>query len=66
MIFSHKYIDTRNHWMVGTIWAFRGCNVKMQDEGFECDCQKKPKLKCKHIKSVEMSIFGVGIKDYKL
>lgn len=66
MIFSHKYIETYNHWMVDTIWPFRGCSVKMQNEGFLCDCQKNPKLKCKHIKSVEMGIFGVGIKDYKL
>jgi hypothetical protein len=66
MIFPHKYINTEGHWMVGTVWPFRGCSVIMDSDGFECDCQKKPRQKCKHIKSVEMGIFGVNLKQYKV
>ena len=66
MIFQHKHINTNNHWLVDTIWPFRGCSVTMHHDGFSCDCQKKPRIKCKHIKSVEMGIFGVNYKGYKL
>jgi hypothetical protein len=64
MIFQNKYINTVNHWLVGTKWPFRGCTVEMNEDGFICDCQKQPRQKCKHIKSVEMGIFGVNLKEY--
>ncbi len=66
MVFEHKYINTENHWLLGTVWPFRGCKVEMHPTGFSCDCQKKPRQKCKHIKSVEMGIFGVNLKEYAL
>jgi len=66
MIFSHRYINTDGHWLLGTIWQFRGCKVEMHDTGFSCDCKKKQREKCRHIKSVEMGIFGVSLKEYAL
>lgn len=66
MIFGHKYINTSNHWLLGTVWPFRNCSVTMHPEGFVCDCQSRPRQKCKHIQSVEMGIFGVNAKEYKI
>ncbi len=65
MIFAHKYINTEGHSMVDTKWTFRGCFVTMHETGFSCNCQKRPRQKCKHIKSVEMGILGVGCAKYK-
>lgn len=66
MTFEHKYINTQNHWLLGTVWPFRGCEVSMNQNGFECNCQKRPRQKCRHIKSVEMGIFGVNAKEYAI
>lgn len=52
--------------MVGTTWRFRGCQVEMHNDGFSCDCKKKPRDKCNHIKSVEFGILGVGAVEYKI
>lgn len=64
--FPHKYINTVGHWLLGVQWPFRGCSVTMTEDGLVCDCQKAPRFKCKHIKSVEMGIFGVNEKKYTL
>lgn len=65
-VFECKYIDTSKHIFLGTIWPFRDCKVEMVQDGFSCNCQKKPRLKCRHIKSVELGILGVGQKYYEL
>lgn len=66
MIFKSKYIDTNDHCFIGIKWPFRGCYVEMHPNGFSCTCQKKPRQKCKHIKSVEFGILGVNSKEYHL
>ena len=66
MIFESKHINTTKHIFLGTIWQFRDCKVEMVPEGFSCNCQKKPRLKCKHIKSVELGILGVNLKEFKI
>lgn len=64
--FVHKSINTQGHWMVGTQWPFRNAVVEMHDEGFTCNCKKRPTAKCNHIKSVELGILGVNAKEYKV
>lgn len=64
--FQSKYIDTATHVFLGAIWEFRNCCVEMSTDGFACDCQKKPRVKCNHIKSVELGILGVNCKKYAL
>ena len=63
--FQHRKIETIGNWIVGTIWVFRGCQVEMHDEGFTCNCKKKPRDACNHIKSVQFGILGVGQEYYK-
>lgn len=64
-IFSSSFINTNLHLFVGTKWNFRGCFVEMLDEGFTCNCLKRPRVKCDHIKSVEISITGSMFKSYQ-
>lgn len=64
--FTHKRIETRGSWIVGTQWQFRNAVVEMHDDGFTCTCKKKLASKCSHIKSVEMGLFGVGTQQYKV
>ena len=66
MIFQNKHIDTASHIFLGTKWAFRGCEVDMSTDGFACNCQKQPRFKCNHIKSVELGILGVNFKEFKI
>lgn len=66
MFFSSKNIKTSDSFMIGTIWKFRNCQVEMFSEGFHCNCKKKPRFKCEHIKSVEMGILGVNCKQYRI
>lgn len=66
LLFESKYISTQNHYMVGTIWPFRGCQVEMHTDGFSCNCKKRPRFKCNHVKSVEFGILGVNAKEYNL
>jgi hypothetical protein len=63
--FQHRKIETVGNWIVGTIWAFRSCQVEMHDEGFTCTCKKRPTSKCNHIKSVELGLLGVGQEHHK-
>ena len=60
-----KSINTVDHQFVGSTWQFRGCQVEMHDEGFTCNCKKKPRDACNHIKSVQFGILGVGQEYYK-
>jgi hypothetical protein len=64
--FQSKNINTTSHIFLGTAWKFRNCQVEMVSDGFACDCQKKPRFKCNHIKSVELSILGVNCKEYMI
>lgn len=64
--FKSKSINTEGHYLTGTIWTFRGCEVEMHREGFSCNCKKSPRFKCNHIKSVELGILGVNKKEYLL
>jgi hypothetical protein len=64
-MFQSKHIDTASHIFLGTKWPFRGCEVDMYVEGFVCNCQKQPRIKCNHIKSVELGILGVNSKEFK-
>lgn len=66
MIFPSKSIKTADHWMVGTIWPYRGCEVEMCREGFQCTCKVKPRTKCKHITWVEMNILGVNAVEFEI
>ena len=66
MKFPSKYINTTNHCLLGTSWPFRGCEVKMHSDGFDCNCQKRPRIKCTHINSVELGILGVSYKEFKI
>lgn len=58
--FQHNKITTKGNWHVGTVWNFRSAKVEMHDEGFTCNCKKRPTVKCNHIKSVELGLLGVG------
>lgn len=63
--FSSKYIATEHHHLLGVQWPFRYCFVEMVPAGFVCNCQKNPREKCNHIKSVELGILGVNQPRYK-
>lgn len=65
-VFTSKGIRTDGHHMLGITWPFRGYDVEMVSEGFQCSCKTKPKFKCKHIKWVEMNILGVNAKEFNL
>ena len=65
-IFNSGYINTEYHHLLGMVWPFRGCQVQMFVDGFGCTCQKRPREKCNHIKSVEYGILGVNTKEYAL
>ena len=66
MIFPSKHIRTEHHHLLGSIWDFRNFRVTMIPEGFECNCKKNSKIKCYHIKSVELGLLGVDSKEYAL
>lgn len=66
VFFKSKSIQTKGHLFIGTVWQFRGCEVEMYKEGFRCSCKTNPRTKCNHIKSVEMGILGVNLKEFKL
>lgn len=57
--YSSDLINTKGHWMVGTIWSAAGSkgniySITMKDNGFECNC---PAFKrCKHIDAIETII----------
>ena len=58
MIFPTYVIQTKNHWLVGTQWAYGKGTVTMHDEGFSCTCKKKPRTACSHIKNVKLRLYG--------
>lgn len=58
--FQHRSINTVGNWIVGTVWAFRSCQVEMHEEGFTCTCKKRPRDACNHIKSVQLGLLGVS------
>jgi hypothetical protein len=66
MRFQTRNINTEGHYLIGTIWPFRSAQVEMHSDGFSCNCKKKPRDKCYHIKSVELGILGVDTKEYRL
>ncbi len=66
MIIASKYIQTEHHHMLGAVWNFRNFKVEMIPEGFSCNCKKNSKIKCYHIKSVELGLLGVDSKEYSL
>jgi len=57
--YKPKEINTKNHFLVNTIWPIEGSNgneysVEMHDKGFTCDCQGFTyRSKCKHTIHVE-------------
>jgi hypothetical protein len=55
-VYPSKFINTKNHWAVGTVWSAVGSKgneykIEMKDAGFSCDCPAFKK--CKHIKQIE-------------
>lgn len=54
--FTSDVINTKNHWLIGTIWTAMGSkgnkyNITMHGNGFQCDCPAF--RKCKHITEIE-------------
>jgi hypothetical protein len=64
MRIASRKINFANHLMLGTVWHFRGCQVEMHPDGFDCNCKKNLKEACNHITSVEYGIYGVGLKPW--
>lgn len=58
--FKHHKINTVDNFLIGTVWTFRSAQVEMHEEGFICNCKKRPTTKCNHIKSVELGLLGVS------
>ena len=65
MIFPASYINTKNHWAVGTQWQYAKGTVTMHDEGFSCTCKKNPRKACNHIRNVKLRIYGTFDEHYK-
>lgn len=65
MIFPASYINTKNHWAVGTQWQYAKGMVTMHDEGFSCTCKKNPRKACNHIRNVKLRIYGTFDEHYK-
>lgn len=61
MHIASRKINFADHFMLDTVWHFRGCQVVMHDDGFGCNCKKKLTEACNHIRSVEYGIYGVGL-----
>ena len=57
-VFVSDDVNTKNHWLVGTVWNAEGSrgtyNIEMTAKGFTCDCPAFKK--CKHIKAVENAL----------
>lgn len=58
--FNHKRITTDGNLLVGTVWPHGQFQVEMLSDGFVCNCKKKMKFECYHIKSVILGILGVN------
>ena len=60
MTFNHRHITTDGNMLVGTVWPCGQFQVEMLSDGFVCNCKKKMKFECYHIKSVILGILGVN------
>lgn len=63
--FPSTVIATDGHWAVGTQWHYAKSTVTMFNEGFHCDCKKKPRKQCNHITNVKRRMYGVFDEYYK-
>ena len=65
-IFATKGIMTQDHFLVGTEWSYGASVVTMFNEGFGCNCAKKPRKPCKHITNVKLRLYGTFEEHYAL
>lgn len=65
MIFPASYINTQDHWAVGTEWIYSKGTVTMHNEGFSCSCKKNPRKPCNHIRNVKLRLYGTFDQHYE-